>query len=132
LLQNYIESINNGENPVILSALENVLLSKAKNISEKNFDIFKKTFNGKLELKTYPMDITDIYKEFFEIQDEILPKFCESVNDTLSARQLADYISKLFNRMRDELENVLETNKTYYDEWFDQEYEELKKKSWEH
>jgi DNA repair exonuclease SbcCD ATPase subunit len=29
--------------------------------------------------------------------------------------------------MRDELENILETNKTYYDEWYDQEYEEFTK-----
>src|SRR6185369_7734427 len=55
LLQNYIESLNNNENPVILSALENVLLSKAKNISEKNFEVFKKKFNEKMENK-YPMD----------------------------------------------------------------------------
>jgi DNA repair exonuclease SbcCD ATPase subunit len=29
--------------------------------------------------------------------------------------------------MRDELDNVLETNKTYYDEWFEQEYDEFVK-----
>lgn len=126
LLQNYIESLNNNENPVILSALENVLLSKAKNISEKNFENFRKIFNDKLENK-YPIDLTEVYREFFEAQDVVLPKFCESVNDTLSARQLADYIGKLFTRMRDELDTVLETNKNYYDEWFDQEYDDLKK-----
>jgi hypothetical protein len=37
-----VDSINNDENPVIMSALENVLLSKAKNVSEKVFDEFKK------------------------------------------------------------------------------------------
>jgi hypothetical protein len=126
LLQNYIESLNNNENPVILSALENVLLSKAKNISEKSFENFKKIFNEKLENK-FPMDMAEIYREFFETQDVVLPKFCDAVNDTLSARQLGDYIGKLFSRMRDELEGVMETNKTYYDEWFDQEYDDLKK-----
>lgn len=126
LLQNYIESLNNNENPVILSALENVLLSKAKNISEKSFENFKKIFNEKLENK-FPMDIAEVYREFFETQDVVLPKFCDAVNDTLSARQLGDYIGKLFSRMRDELEGVMETNKTYYDEWFDQEYDDLKK-----
>lgn len=126
LLQNYIESLNNNENPVILTALENVLLSKAKNISEKIFEDFKKHFNEKLETK-YPLDFNDIYREFFESQDYVLPNFCESVNDTLSAKQLGDYIGKLFVRMRDDLESVLDTNKTYYDEWFDQEYDELRK-----
>ena len=126
LLQNYIESLNNNENPVILTALENVLLSKAKNISEKVFEDFKKHFNEKLENK-YPLDLNDVYKEFFESQDTVLPNFCDTVNDTLSAKQLGDYIGKLFVRMRDDLELVLETNKNYYDEWFDQEYDELKK-----
>lgn len=96
LNSDYIESINNDENPVILSALENVLLSKAKNISEKYCEDFKRQLGEKTENK-FPMDIMDVYKEFFEVQDEVLPKFCEAVNDTLSARQLADYILKLFN-----------------------------------
>ena len=126
LLQNYIESLNNNENPVILTALENVLLSKAKNISEKVFEDFKKNFNEKLENK-YPIDFNDIYKEYFDSQDFVLPNFCEAVNDSLSAKQLGDYIGKLFIRMRDDLETVLETNKSYYDEWFDQEYDELRK-----
>lgn len=73
------------------------------------------------------MDFNEIYKEFFEIQDQILPKFCDSVNDTLNAKQLSDYIIKLFNRMRDELENMFEINKGYYDEWFNMEYEDLLK-----
>ncbi len=126
LLQNYIESLNNNENPVILSALENVLLSKAKNISEKNFENFRRIFNDKFEGK-FPLDMMEIYKEFFETQDVILPKFCEAVNDTLSARQLGDYIAKLLTRMRDELDTVIDNNRTYFDEWFDQEYEDLKK-----
>ena len=41
LLQAYVEDINNEENPVILSALENVLLSKAKNISENIYEKFR-------------------------------------------------------------------------------------------
>lgn len=101
-------------------------MSKAKNISEKYCEDFKKQLNEKTENK-YPMDIMDVYKEFFEVQDDVLPKFCDAVNDTLSARQLGDYILKLFNRMRDELDNILETNKTYYDEWFEQEYDEFTK-----
>ena len=38
----YIEYLNNDENPVIMSALENVLLSKAKKKSEKFLENFKK------------------------------------------------------------------------------------------
>ncbi len=106
--------------------MENVLLSKAKNISEKCFETFKKHINEKFENK-FPMDINEIYKEFFETEDEILPKFCEAVNDTLNTKQLGDYILKLNARMRDELENIFETNKNRYEEWFDLEYEDFTK-----
>ena len=63
LLQTYIESINNEENPVILSALENVLLSKAKNISENAYDKFKEQINDKLKDK-YPANENTIYNIF--------------------------------------------------------------------
>jgi hypothetical protein len=122
----YIESLNNGENPVILSALENVLLSKAKNMSEKFYEIYEKDINNKFEGK-YPLDIMEIYKEYFDVEDSILPQFCDSVNDILTTKQAGNYILKLFARMRDELENILENNKSYYDEWYDQEYDEFTK-----
>ena len=73
------------------------------------------------------MDINDIYREFFETQDIVLPRFCDAVNETLNAKQLSEYIIKLFNRMRDELDNTFETNKIFYDEWFNQEYEDILK-----
>ena len=101
-------------------------MSKAKNYSEKNFEQFKQDLNEKFENK-FPMDFNEIYKEFFEMQDQILPKFCESVNDTLNAKQLSDYIIKLYNRMRDELENIFDTNRGFYDEWFNMEYDDLLK-----
>ena len=62
----------------------------------------------------------EIYKEYFDVEDNILPQFCDSVNDILTTKQAGNYILKLFARMRDELENILENNKTYYDEWYDQ------------
>jgi hypothetical protein len=123
----YIESLNNDENPNIISALENALLSKkAKNISEKYYETFEKDIHIKFENK-YPLEINEIYKEYFEIADSVLLKFSESVNDILNVKQASNYILNLFARIRDELENILETNKTYYDEWYDQEYEEFTK-----
>lgn len=44
LVQNYIDFINDGDHPVIHSALENVLLSKVKNVCESVIDDFKKKF----------------------------------------------------------------------------------------
>jgi len=103
------------------------LLSKAKNYSDISFEQFKKNINEKLENK-FPMDLNEIYKEFFEIQESILLKFCDSVNDSLNAKQIGDYIVKLFSRMRDELDNnIFETNKQYYDDWYSLEYDDLLK-----
>ena len=122
LLQNYIDFINNGEAPVIKSALENILLSKAKNESEFIFEDFKNKFSKKME---YPMSITDIYKIYLELQLKSTDKFCKKVEKYLTPTQTGEYIQKIFKDMEKELESNLETNKDYYNEWFDMEYKEL-------
>ena len=63
LIQNYIDLINHGENPIILSALENALLPKAKKIYESVLDEFKYYFNKNIK---YPMSISDILNESFK------------------------------------------------------------------
>ena len=122
LLQNYIDFINNGEVPIIKSALENILLSKAKNESELIFEDFKNKFSKKMD---YPMSITDIYKIYLELQLKSTDKFCKKVEKYLTPTQTGEYIQKIFKDMEKELESNLETNKDYYTEWFDMEYKEL-------
>ena len=122
LLQNYIDFLNNGENPVINSALENVLLSKAKNESDLILEEFKTFFNKKIE---YPMSITIIFKIFLELQRKYSSKFSKKVDKILTPSQTGEYIKKLFTDMEKELDASLETNKDYYDEWFGMEYKEL-------
>lgn len=126
ILQNYLDSMNNDENPLISLALKNVLLSKAKSISEQNFETFKNEMTKFFENK-YPMSYTDIYKHFFEYQDNEIIKFCKDVQETLSVTQTGDYLNKLCCRMRGELETIFENNKEFYDDWFDLEYKELEK-----
>ena len=116
LLQTYVECINNEENPVILSALENVLLSKAKNISEDVYDKFKEQINEKLKDK-YPINENQIYNIFFEQQNTLVSNFCKNVKDTLSSEQISSYIIKLFQRMTDELDFILENNASIYEEF---------------
>ena len=115
LLQTYVENINNEETPVILSALENVLLSKAKNISENNFEKFKNNINSKLEGKL-PMNPNNIYDLFFEGQNNLINNFCKDINDTITSDQIGIYILKLFGRMKDELEILFENNMTSFEE----------------
>ena len=76
LLQNYIDFINDGEHLVIHSALENVLLSKAKKSSETVIEQFKDEFSKKIE---YPMSINIIYKTFFDLQQKYTLEFCKKV-----------------------------------------------------
>ena len=126
ILQNYLDSINNDENPIITLALKNVLLSKAKNISEKNIEAFKVELTKKYENK-YPLSITDVYKHYFELQSKEIFKFCNDVQDILTIPQTGDYLNKLSEQMQRELENIFDTNKEYYDNWFDIEYKEIEK-----
>ena len=124
LLQTYVESINNEENPVILSALENVLISKAKNISENAYDIFKEQINQKLKDR-YPINENQIYNIFFEQQKTLVDNFCKNVKDTLSSEQISSYILKLFGRMTDELDFILENNASIYEEYINNEKESI-------
>ena len=124
LLQNYIDFMNNNENPVINSALQNILLSKANNESEYITEQFKNSFNKKLENK-YPISINDIYKLYFELQKKYMCHFCPKVENYLKLNQIGEYLKKIFINMEKELETSLETNKDYYDEWFGMEYKEL-------
>ena len=124
LLQTYVECINNEENPVILSALENVLLSKAKNISENAYDIFKEQINQKLKDR-FPINENQIYSIFFEQQKTLVDNFCKNIKDTLSSEQISSYILKLFGRMTDELDFILENNASTYEEYISNEKENI-------
>ena len=126
ILQNYIDSINDEENPIILKAMENVLLSKGKYSSEKIFDEFKTELNKQLEGK-FPMNASEIYKIYFDLVDKQTMKFCEDVEGTLTVKQAGDFLTQIYGRMRDELSNVMDTNTGYYEEWFDMEYNEIDK-----
>ena len=127
ILQNYIDSLNDDENPIILKAIDNVLLSRATNISEKSFEDFKTKITSKLESK-FPMSFIDIYNIFFDLQDKTITKFCDEVKNILNTKVCGEYIHRLNERMISELESIFETNNEFYDEWFGMEYNELKKK----
>ena len=122
LIQNYIDFINDGENPIIHSALENVLLSKGKIVQETIIEKFKAEFNKNIK---FPISITTIYKLFFELQQKYSLEFCKNVEKLLTPSQTGEYIHKIYVDMEKELETILESNKDYYDEWFSIEYRNL-------
>ena len=122
LIQNYIDFINDGDHPVIHSALENVLLSKVKNVSESVVEDFKNNLGKKVK---YPMSINDIYKAYFDLQQKYFVEFSKKVEKFATSAQTGEYIQKICADMEKELESILETNKDYYDEWFSMEYNKL-------
>ena len=122
LILNYIDFINQGENPVIFSALENVLLSKAKKISESMLNEFKINFNKNIK---YPMSISEIYQIFFELQQKFVKEFCKKISKNLTPIQTGDFIYKMSKDMEKELENALLANKDHYNKWFNMEYSKL-------
>ena len=126
ILQNYVDSINDEENPVILKAMENVLLSKGKKISEKCLENFKTEFNKKLEGKML-INPEEIYQTFFELMDQETKNFSQQVTGTLTVKQAGDFLVEMYGNMRLELSTVFETNKENYGEWFDMEYKEMEK-----
>ena len=119
LVQNYIDFINDGDHPVIHSALENVLLSKVKNVCESVIDDFKKNLHKNIK---YPMSINDIYKAYLNLQQKHFVEFSQKIEKFATSAQTGEYIQKMCADMEKELESILETNKDYYDEWFSMEY----------
>ena len=126
ILQNYIDTLNNDEKPIISQAIDNVLLSRGKSISEKCFEDFRNEFNKRLENK-FPMNINDIYKIFFEIQDKTIKQFSNEVKTLLNPKSSGDYILNMNERMHSELESIFETNNEYYNEFNNMEYKGIKK-----
>ena len=124
ILTNYLDSMENGEIPIINNALENILLSKAKNINENLFEEFVLEFQKKID--KFPKSFKLIYNTFFELQDKYSELFCNKVKDLfLTSEQTGKYLINLFQRMKEELENVFEKNNEFYNEWFDLEFKEM-------
>ena len=127
LLQNYLDSIEADENPVINQALENVLLYEIDNLSEKIFYDFKSNFNKTFEGK-FPMNFIEIYSIFFKMFNVNLKQFCNKIkNYNLNSIQIGNFILNLFEKMQNELEQIFELNQEFYDEWIDVEFNNFKK-----
>lgn len=127
VMQNYIDSINNEEHLNINSALENVLLSKAKSIAEKNSDIFKNTFIKNLESKNQPLNIIEVYKSYMKEEENEITKFSAEIKDILTAEQNGSNIVALLKHMRRDIDTFIESTKEYNEEWLETEVKELEK-----
>ena len=109
LLQNYIDFFNSDKPLMINPAFENALLSKAKNVSEKIFLGFKSEINK--QINEYPINYSLIFQKHIGLQKTYFKNFCENVDKILNPIQTGEYICKIFDNMKIELQSILEKNK---------------------
>ena len=114
LLQNYIDFINSDKSLMIDLAFENALLSKAKNVSETNFLGFKSEINK--QINEFPINYSLIYQKHLELQKRYFKEFCENVDQILSPIKTGEYICKIFDNMKIELQSITEKNKEILNE----------------
>ena len=114
LLQNYIDFINSDKPLMINLAFENALLSKAKNASEQIFLNFKGEINK--QINEYPTNYSLIYKKHLELQKPYIKEFCENVDKILNPVKTGEYICKIFDNMKIELQSITEKNKEILNE----------------
>ena len=104
LIQNLINNINHDEKIDIDLAYENILLNKARNEYNKIFELNKSELYKKIE---YPMTITNIYKTYFELQNNHISSLCKNINLYLTPSQAGEYINELNNSMEKEINNII-------------------------
>ena len=124
LIQNYINYINHNEKIDVDSALENILLYKAKNICDNIFEEYKNELHKKIE---YPTTFPNIYKLFNEIQNNYINALSQKTEKLLRPSQLCEYINNLNNYMEKEINFIININNEYYEKYFLLQFKDFEK-----
>ena len=124
LIQNYINYINHNEKIDVDSALENILLYKAKNICDNIFEEYKNELHKKIE---YPTTFPNIYKLFNEIQNNYINALSKKTEKLLRPSQLGEYINNLNNYMEKEINFLININNEYYEKYFLLQFKDFEK-----
>ncbi len=124
LIQNYINYINHNEKIDVDSALENILLYKAKNICDNIFEEYKNELHKKIE---YPTTFPNIYKLFNEIQNNYINALSKKTEKLLRPSQLGEYINNLNNYMEKEINFIININNEYYEKYFLLQFKDFEK-----
>ena len=74
-----------------------------------------------------PVDMKELYDKFFEVSDEILGKFSQSLHDNLTSKQIGDRMIFLSSKMRDDLFTLIEQNQLFFEELYSDAYDEIVK-----
>ena len=124
LIQNYVNYINHNEKIDVDSALENILLYKAKNICDNIFEEYKNELHKKIE---YPTTFPNIYKLFNEIQNNYINALSQKTEKLLRPSQLGEYINNLNNYMEKEINFIININNEYYEKYFLLQFKDFEK-----
>ena len=115
LIQNYINCINHDEKINADLALENILLYKSKKECDNIFEEYKNELYKKIE---YPTTITNIHKIYNELQSNYITSFCKKIDKILTPIQSGEYINQLNQNMEKEINDIINKNMEYYDNYF--------------
>ena len=124
LIQNYINYLNHDEKIDIDTAIESVLLYKAKLECDNIFEEYKSELYKKIE---YPMTFTNIFKIYNEIETNYINSFCKKLDNLLTPTQIGEYINQLNNYMEKEINYIINKNNEYYENFALLQFKDLKK-----
>ena len=124
LIQNYINYVNHDEKIDIDTAIESVLLYKAKLECDNIFEEYKSELYKKIE---YPMTFTNIFKIYCEIETNYINSFCKKLDNLLTPTQIGEYINQLNNYMEKEINYIINKNNEYYENFFLLQFKDLEK-----
>jgi hypothetical protein len=124
LIQNYINYVNHDEKIDIDTAIESVLLYKAKLECDNIFEEYKSELYKKIE---YPMTFTNIFKIYCEIETNYINSFCKKLDNLLTPTQIGEYINQLNNYMEKEINYIINKNNEYYENFALLQFKDLKK-----
>ena len=124
LIQNYINCINHDEKINADLSLENILLYKSKKECDNIFEEYKNELYKKIE---YPTTITNINKIYNELQSNYIASFCKKIDKILSPIQSGEYINQLNQNMEKEINDIINKNMEYYENYFLLQFSEFEK-----
>jgi hypothetical protein len=124
LIQNYINCINHDEKINADLSLENILLYKSKKECDNIFEEYKNELYKKIE---YPTTITNIHKIYNELQNNYITSFCKKIDKILTPVQSGEYINQLNQNMEKEINDIINKNMEYYENYFLLQFSEFEK-----
>ena len=120
LIQNLINYINHNEKIDLDLAYENILLNKTRIEYNNIFEEYKNELHKKIE---YPMTIQNIYKIYFELNNNYITSFSQKINSyNLNSLQIYEYINELNSSIEKEINNIINKNNSYYESYFITQY----------